>query len=244
MGFGPWRFDSSRPHCVDGALRRQTEWYESFAASELFAEARTAAVRLLGRGPGRCLDLGCGTGTGNPAAAGGRLVGDRRRCLGRPARRRRARGRTAGRALVRADAHRLPFETPHSTPSSRSSRTPTSTISGVASREAAPRAPARRRDSSTSGVHPCFGLPAVERRDGEPALLHPEYRPHGLADRVAELLGDRDQVAGRDQPPAAGRLPEHVLAAGFTLEAFDEPGELDPPLFLAVRGDVTARAGR
>jgi SAM-dependent methyltransferase len=55
----------------------QAEWYESFAAAELFVEAREAAVRLLGHGSGRCLDLGCGTGRAIPllAAAGWRVTG-------------------------------------------------------------------------------------------------------------------------------------------------------------------------
>jgi SAM-dependent methyltransferase len=39
------------------------EWYEEvFVNSELAAAPRDAAVRLLGPGPGRLLDVGCGTG--------------------------------------------------------------------------------------------------------------------------------------------------------------------------------------
>jgi hypothetical protein len=44
----------------------QAEWCEAFASGELFDEARRAAVRLLGGGPGQCLDLGCGTGVEEP----------------------------------------------------------------------------------------------------------------------------------------------------------------------------------
>jgi SAM-dependent methyltransferase len=40
-----------------------TEWYErEFVNSELAAVPREAALRLLGDGPGRLLDVGCGTG--------------------------------------------------------------------------------------------------------------------------------------------------------------------------------------
>ena len=55
----------------------QTEWYESYASGEAHASARACAVRLLGSGPGRCLDLGCGTGRAIPAlvSAGWSVVG-------------------------------------------------------------------------------------------------------------------------------------------------------------------------
>ena len=85
------------------------------------------------------------------------------------------------------------------------------------------------------GVHPCFGAPAVERRDGEPALLHPEYRRTGwqTESRNFSPTGIRSRV-GINHLPLADFL-NTFLAAGFTLAEFDEPGELDPPLFLAVR---------
>lgn len=43
-----------------------TDWYESYTAAEMFASARGLAVELLGSGPGRCLDLGCGRDTRFP----------------------------------------------------------------------------------------------------------------------------------------------------------------------------------
>src|SRR5436305_15298856 len=39
-----------------------TAWYDEFASTEPFIRLREHVVRLLGPGPGRCLDLGCGTG--------------------------------------------------------------------------------------------------------------------------------------------------------------------------------------
>ena len=85
------------------------------------------------------------------------------------------------------------------------------------------------------GVHPCFGSPAVERRDGEPALLHPEYRRAGwqTESRNFSETGIRSRV-GINHAPLAAFL-NALLASGFVPAEFEEPGELDPPLFLAVR---------
>jgi ubiquinone/menaquinone biosynthesis C-methylase UbiE len=85
------------------------------------------------------------------------------------------------------------------------------------------------------GVHPCFGSPAVERRDGEPALLHPEYRRAGwqTESRNFSETGIRSRV-GINHAPLAAFL-NALLSSGFVPVEFEEPGELDPPLFLAVR---------
>jgi len=37
-------------------------WYDEFASTEPFVRLRHHAVELLGDGPGRVLDLGCGAG--------------------------------------------------------------------------------------------------------------------------------------------------------------------------------------
>ena len=59
-----------------------------------------------------------------------------------------------------------------------------------------------------------------------------------LADRVAELLRDRDPVAvGINHAPLAAFL-NALLASGLVPVEFEEPGELDPPLFLAVRASA------
>src|SRR4051812_9983004 len=54
-----------------------TAWYDAFASGELFESLRRDAVTLLGDGPGRCLDLGCGTGRSAPhlRAVGWSVVG-------------------------------------------------------------------------------------------------------------------------------------------------------------------------
>lgn len=87
----------------------QTAWYDEFAAADVFTSARQQAVRFLGPGPGRCLDLGCGTGRGIPllSEAGWTVIG-----AGVSADQLAAAEMHAGRfaeELVRADAHDLPF---------------------------------------------------------------------------------------------------------------------------------------
>ncbi len=212
----------------------QAEWYESFASTELFAVARAAAVRLLGRGPGRCLDLGCGTGRAIPllaeadwAVTGVDLSRDQLAVAEREA------GHLVER-LVCADAHELPFDD--------------ASFDAVVSilthtdlddpRVALSEARRVLRPGSTFvylGVHPCFGSPAVERRAGEPALLHPEYRRAGwqTVSRNFSETGIRSRVGINHLPLAA--FLNTLLDTGLTLDHFEEPGELDPPLFLAVR---------
>jgi SAM-dependent methyltransferase len=84
-----------------------TEWYErEFVDSELAGAPRDAALRLLGDGPGRLLDIGCGTGAHTAAFAehGWSPVGvdiseDQLRLA-----------RERGVEVVKADAADLPFE--------------------------------------------------------------------------------------------------------------------------------------
>ena len=146
----------------------QAEWYESFAAAELFVEARQAAVRLLGRGPGRCLDLGCGTGRAIPllAAAGWRVTGVD---VSRDQLRVAAEHAADAEELICADAQRLPFAD-DSFDAVVSILTHTDFDEPLAAFSEARRVLRPGCPFVYFGVHPCFGSPAVERRDGEPAL--------------------------------------------------------------------------
>jgi ubiquinone/menaquinone biosynthesis C-methylase UbiE len=86
----------------------RTDWYEAFAGGEGHADARAFAISLLGHGPGRCLDIGTGTGRAVPGLqqAGWSVVGvDVSRDQLDVAR------TTAGSSaeFVLADAHALPF---------------------------------------------------------------------------------------------------------------------------------------
>ncbi len=193
-------------------------------------------VRLLGPGPGSCLDLGCGTGRAIPllAAAGWRVTGvdvsqDQLRIAERQA------GDDAER-LVHADAHELPFPD-ESFDAVVSILTHTDFDDPVAALTEARRVLRPGGSFVYLGVHPCFGSPAVERRDGEPALLHPEYRRAGwqTESRNFSETGIRSRV-GINHAPLAAFL-NALLQSGLVLQTFEEPGELDPPLFLAVRAE-------
>src|SRR5213592_1825860 len=89
------------------------DWYEDWStlpAVESFSRAAAEAVlRMLGQGPGRCLDVGCGGGVLLPrlvaagwATVGSDLSADQLRVA-------EARAGAVAEALVRADAARLPF---------------------------------------------------------------------------------------------------------------------------------------
>jgi ubiquinone/menaquinone biosynthesis C-methylase UbiE len=212
----------------------QAEWYQSFASSELFDEARRAAVRLLGSGPGRCLDLGCGTGRAIPllAEAGWTVTGvdvSRDQLAV-------AEQQAGGLAehLVCADAHHLPFED-DAFDAVISILTHTDLDDASAAFCEVRRVLRSGGTFVYLGVHPCFGAPAVERREGEPALVHPEYRRAGwqTQSRSFSETGIRSRV-GINHLPLAGFL-NVLLGTGLVLGEFEEPGDLDPPLFLALR---------
>jgi len=169
----------------------QTGWY----ATEMMSSARDSAVQLLGRGPGRCLDLGCGTGRALPALAGAgwSVVGTDVSFDQLEAAREHA-GDLA--RLVRGDAHALPFG--------------------------------------------CFASPFVAREaaaaiEGAAAILRPGYRSAGWH-RLPVDAGSMKIRArvGINHLPLAD-LVNAIIRSGFTITQVDEPGEADPPVFLALR---------
>jgi len=212
----------------------QAGWYESFASAELFAEARRDAVRLLGHGPGRCLDLGCGTGRAVPllAEAGWEVIGIDLSCDQLAVAEREV-GQLAERFVV-ADAHELPFDD-CSFDAVVSILTHTDLDDPRVVFSEARRVLRPAGSFVYLGVHPCFGSPAVERREAGPALLHAEYRRAGwqTESRNFSPTGIRSRV-GINHLPLAGFL-NALVASGLVFETFEEPGDLDPPLFLAVR---------
>src|SRR5215208_4949484 len=137
----------------------QTEWYESFAGGEIFSGIRDAAVRLLGAGPGRCLDLGCGTGRAIPAlvAAGWSVVGTDVSRDQLDAARRRI-GDSAHR--VQGDAHALPFADGEFD-AVISILTHTDLDDVTASFSEVRRVIRAGGSFVYLGVHPCFGSPFV-----------------------------------------------------------------------------------
>ena len=207
------------------------DWYdEEFQPAPLEGDAWQVVKPLIGEGSGKLLDLGCGTGAYSAALAalGWTVTGvDVSEDMLRRAREREI-------SVVRSDATGLPFED-----ASFDAAVSIFTHSDFDDFPAAVCEVARvLKDGALFvyvGVHPCFGAPAVERRVGEPALLHSEYRLAGwqTESRNFSPTGIRSRV-GINHLPLADFL-NTLLDAGFTLDGFDEPGTLDPPLFLAVR---------
>ena len=212
----------------------QTQWYEAYASGATFTATRACAVRLLGRGPGRCLDLGCGTGLTIPllVAAEWSVVGvdvsiDQLRAAERHA--------GPGVELVQADAHALPF--------------PDGQIDAVVSvlthtdfdDPARVFAEAYRvlRPGGTFvyvGVHPCFGSPFVVRsEEGVPVGLRPGYREQGWHVLPPDPESTRIRArVGINHLPLAGLL-NAIAGSGFTIEHVEELGATDPPMNIALR---------
>lgn len=212
----------------------QAEWYEALASGDPLVEARGAAVHLLGRGPGRCLDLGCGSGLAIPllAEAGWEVTGvdvsrDQLAVAEQHA-------RHVAKALVHADAHQLPFDD-DSFDAVVSLLTHTDLDDPLVAFSEARRVLRPAGAFVYVGVHPCFGSPAVERREGQPALLHPEYRHTGwqTESRNFSDSGIRTRVGVNHQSLA--EFLNVLLESGFTPERFEEPGDLDPPLLFGIR---------
>ena len=210
-----------------------TEWYEGYTSADVFPNLRGFAVELLGQGPGDCVDLGCGTGRAIPplVRAGWAVVGTDISIDQLEA----AQGEAgAGVRLVHADAHALPFDD--------------GTFDAVVSilthtdfddPQTAFREAGRVLKSGGTfvylGVHPCFGSPFVERRENDTALLHPGYRTIGWQRRAPGVssAGVRAQV-GINHVPLAGFF-NTIISSGFTITRVEEPGDADPPIFLAVK---------
>jgi SAM-dependent methyltransferase len=208
------------------------KWYEGFRP-ELTPEELEALQRLLGRGGGRCLDVGCGTGLATAAVAelgwsalGIDLSEDMLEA---------ARGR--GLEVVRASADALPFAD-----KSFDAAVSVWTHIDLDDFSLAIKEIARvLRPGSPLvyiGGHPCFVGPhsLFLAGMGVPEL-HPGYRParryDSSAPGVARPDGVRARVGGMHLP-LDGFLAA-FLAAGFRLERFEELGGADYPYVVALR---------
>jgi SAM-dependent methyltransferase len=208
------------------------EWYDAFIRSVDHTPVILDALeRLLGTGPGRCLDLGCGTGVAFPVIArlGWSIVGvdtstDQLAVAGPHA-------DAVGAQLVTADATKLPFEA-ESFDAVVSLLTHTDFDDLAAAFREAARVLRPGGRFVYVGIHPCFASSAVDRRADGPPILHPGYRRQG---RHAGATGEvRDRVGVNHVPLA--QLLNVVLAAGIRLEQIEEPQGDDYPLLLAMRG--------
>ena len=208
------------------------EWYEGFRP-ELSPDELGALHRLLGRGAGRCLDVGCGTGLATAAAAefGWSAVGiDLSEDMLET-----ARGR--GLEVVRGSADALPF-TDESFDAAVSVWTHIDLDDfagaiGEIARVLRPGAPL-----VYIGGHPCFIGPHSLFLAGEGVPeLHAGYRPERRYDSsapgVADPDGVRSRVGGVHLP--LGVFLAAFLGAGLRLERFEELGSRDYPHVVALR---------
>ena len=208
------------------------EWYEGFRPA-LTPEELDALQRMLGRGSGRCLDVGCGTGLATTAVAelGWSAVGiDLSEDMLEA-----AHGR--GLEVVHGSGDALPFagET-FDAAVSILTHTDLDDFSG-AIRETArvlrPEAPL-----VYIGGHPCFIGPhsLFLAGEGVPAL-DPGYRAarryDGSAPGVANPEGLRARVGGVHLPLDV--FLAAFLEAGLRIERFEELGSRDYPHMVALR---------
>jgi SAM-dependent methyltransferase len=208
------------------------EWYDrELADSELGRSARAVVLRLLGDGPGRLLDVGCGGGSHAAAVAerGWDVTGvdvseDQLRL---------ARGR--GVEVVRTDAAELPFgDASFDAAISIFTHTDVDDFAAIL-REAA-RVLRAGAPLVYLGVHPCFVGPHSRfvATEGVPAL-HPGYRDAGRYDEAPGITpgGLRVKVGAVHLP--LGPFVQAFLDAGFALERFEEPGTRPYPGIVALR---------
>jgi len=207
------------------------DWYDRNIAWSS-AAAAPLLMSLAGRGTGRCLDLGCGTGVHLAALAdvGWSVVG-----VDAPADQLRVARQRAGRvaALVRGDAARLPFP-------ARSFALVVSAFTHTDVEDFAALAGEVRRVLELGGrfvyvgLHPCFTGPFAEqpRPDGA-RVVDPGYRQAGWRTSGPGSVGGglTSRVGVRHLPLAD--LLNDVLGAGLRLTHLEEGGVRELPELLA-----------
>jgi SAM-dependent methyltransferase len=207
------------------------DWYDREIGS--LEVTTTALGRLVGTGPGTCLDLGCGTGIAIPSllergwrVVGVDLSGDQLRIA-------QQRASPPGAALVAADAAALPFPD-CSFDAIVSVLTHTDFEDPEAAFVEAARVLRRGGRLSYVGTHPCFVTPFMQRRPTGPHLLHPGYRRRGWHHAGPGFgQGIRPRVGVHHLPLAD--LIGLALATGLTLTRLEEPGEEDYPFLIALQ---------
>jgi SAM-dependent methyltransferase len=210
------------------------DWYDrEIRGLEVTGTALDALGRLVGAGPGTCLDLGCGTGIAIPRllergwrVVGADLSGDQLDVAGR-----RAGG--PGVALVAADAAALPFPD-GAFDAVVSVLTHTDLDDPEAAFAEAARVLRPGGRLSYVGTHPCFVTPFVERRPTGAHLLHPGYRRRGWHHAGPGFgQGIRPRVGVHHLPLAD--LIGAALGAGLRLTRLEEPGDDDYRFLIALQ---------
>jgi SAM-dependent methyltransferase len=206
-------------------------WYDrKFADSELGASARRIVLRLLGPGPGRVLDIGCGGGLllAELAEAGwtaeGVDVSEEQLEL----------ARRRGAAVQLADGTELPFpEESFDAVVSVFTHTDVEDFGrlvGEAARVLRPGGP-----FVYLGVHPCFVGPHAFVFGLDIPQLHPGYRETGRQTEAPGISSEglRARVGASHLP--LGLFLETFLEQGLLLERFEEPQGRDYPHVVALR---------
>jgi SAM-dependent methyltransferase len=212
------------------------DWYDQeIRRLDVTATALQSLTRLLGPGPGRCLDLGCGTGIAIPhlVKSGWTVIGvdisaDQLRV---------AREQTGDLAadLLEADATQLPF--------------PSASFDAVASMfthtdfDDPERAFAEvyrvLRPGGTFvyvGTHPCFVTPYVERKPGGDLVLHAGYRLRGWTNSGPGFgQGIRPRVGVNHQTLAD--FLNTIVKTGLLFKDLEEPGKEDYPILLSIAAE-------
>ena len=211
-----------------------SDWYDRELGSlAVTATALDTLGRLVGPGPGTCLDLGCATGIAIPGllergwrVVGVDLSGDQLRVA-------RQRAGAPGARLVAADATALPFAD-GCFDAVLSMLTHTDFDHPEAAFAEAARVLRRGGRLSYVGVHPCFVSPFVERRPTGTHLLHPGYRRRGWHHAGPGFdQGIRPRVGVHHLPLAD--LVGAALGTGLTLTRLEEPGNDDYPFLIALQ---------
>ena len=206
-------------------------WYTDFRPSLPESEI-DALCRLLGEGPGRCLDVGCGTGVSTAVIErlGWSAVGvDVSEDLLEVA-------RAQGLDVVPAPAEALPFED-RAFDAAVSVWTHTDVDDFAAMVAEVARVLRADAPFVYVGAHPCFVGPhsLFLGAEGVPEL-HAGYRParrYQEAPGVGNPEGLRARVGAVHLP--LGVLVQAFAGAGFRIEQLEELGEQDYPYVVALR---------
>ena len=215
----------------DGLADWYDTWSERPAVASFTAEAIAVVLRLLGPGPGRCLDVGCGGGRlvveladAGWTAAGADLSADQLRIAEQ-----RAGGRAE--ALVQADAASRPFAD-GDYDEGVSTFTHTDVDEPAAALAECARVLARGGRLVYAGTHPCFVGPYAHATD-DGVLVPPGYWDRQLHFDAPGFGDGVRRLAGARHVPLADLL-NHVSAAGLALDRVEEVHG-DPPGILALR---------
>ena len=217
------------PARYDGLADWYDTWSERSAVASFTAEAIAAALRLLGPGPGRCLEVGCGGGRlvveladAGWIVTGADLSADQLRIAG-------LRAGERAEALVQADAASLPFAD-----GAFDAVVSTFTHTDVDDPEAAfgecARVLARGGRLVYAGTHPCFVGPYAHPT-GDGVVVPPGYSDRRLHFDAPGFGDGVRRLAGARHLPLADLL-NHVSAAGLSLDRVEEVHG-DPPGILA-----------